>query len=214
MRQVVQLTDDMDVISEKLFGLTTNGGDEYCGQVINEAITRLDWSKEPNNYKAIFIAGNEPFTQGTVNYKDSCKRAIENGVVVNTIHCGKHSRGVSGKWQEGAKLTEGEYFNIDQDKVVAHIDCPQDKVIIQLNAELNKTYLWYGERRAREEFGRNQVRQDENARKLSSSALLERSVAKAGKAYGNRNRDLVDTCLLYTSPSPRDATLSRMPSSA
>ena len=25
---------------------------------------------------------------------------------------------------------------------------------------------------------------------------------------------MVDTCLLYTSPSPRDATLSRMPSSA
>ena len=25
---------------------------------------------------------------------------------------------------------------------------------------------------------------------------------------------LLDTCLLYTSPSPRDATLSRMPSSA
>ena len=25
---------------------------------------------------------------------------------------------------------------------------------------------------------------------------------------------LPDTCLLYTSPSPRDATLSRMPSSA
>ena len=28
--------------------------------------------------------------------------------------------------------------------------------------------------------------------------------------FGNR----VETCLLYTSPSPRDATLSRMPSSA
>ena len=26
--------------------------------------------------------------------------------------------------------------------------------------------------------------------------------------------DSLDTCLLYTSPSPRDATLSRMPSSA
>ena len=26
--------------------------------------------------------------------------------------------------------------------------------------------------------------------------------------------DLVEPCLLYTSPSPRDATLSRMPSSA
>ena len=28
------------------------------------------------------------------------------------------------------------------------------------------------------------------------------------------NSPLVETCLLYTSPSPRDATLSRMPSSA
>ena len=26
--------------------------------------------------------------------------------------------------------------------------------------------------------------------------------------------ELIKTCLLYTSPSPRDATLSRMPSSA
>ena len=34
----------------------------------------------------------------------------------------------------------------------------------------------------------------------------------AGKLKKNRIRIL--TCLLYTSPSPRDATLSRMPSSA
>ena len=35
--------------------------------------------------------------------------------------------------------------------------------------------------------------------------------------YGNVQLDFVDgllSCLLYTSPSPRDATLSRMPSSA
>ena len=38
-----------------------------------------------------------------------------------------------------------------------------------------------------------------------------------GKVYGhlvNTARALVEDCLLYTSPSPRDATLSRMPSSA
>ena len=35
------------------------------------------------------------------------------------------------------------------------------------------------------------------------------------KAVMNKEKDgLVVTCLLYTSPSPRDATLSRMPSSA
>ena len=31
---------------------------------------------------------------------------------------------------------------------------------------------------------------------------------------GARDTDLLIACLLYTSPSPRDATLSRMPSSA
>ena len=33
-------------------------------------------------------------------------------------------------------------------------------------------------------------------------------------AFGTSAPELVITCLLYTSPSPRDATLSRMPSSA
>ena len=35
-----------------------------------------------------------------------------------------------------------------------------------------------------------------------------------GSHYGLIDNNVVDNCLLYTSPSPRDATLSRMPSSA
>ena len=34
------------------------------------------------------------------------------------------------------------------------------------------------------------------------------------RADGNCRACMVEICLLYTSPSPRDATLSRMPSSA
>jgi hypothetical protein len=138
IRQVVPLTDDLDKLSESLFGLTTNGGDEYCGQVIEAAVARLDWSKEPNGYKAIFIAGNEPFTQGSVNYQDACKQAIGRGIVVNTIHCGNSDEGRSGMWNEGAKLAEGEFFNIDQDRAVVQIRCPQDEIIIKLNAELSR----------------------------------------------------------------------------
>ena len=37
---------------------------------------------------------------------------------------------------------------------------------------------------------------------------------ESGKTPGTDLREGVHTCLLYTSPSPRDATLSRMPSSA
>jgi len=193
IRQVVPLTDDLDKLSEALFSLSTNGGDEYCGQVIDEAITRLDWSQEPNGYKAIFIAGNEPFTQGTVDYQASCKRAIENGVIVNTIHCGNHQTGVDGKWRHGAQLAEGEFFNIDQDQKIVHIDCPQDKIIIRLNAELNKTYLWYGSRQKRRGYAANQVAQDSNAASVSESIAVGRVATKAGAAYRNLNRDLVDT---------------------
>ena len=34
------------------------------------------------------------------------------------------------------------------------------------------------------------------------------------KIFTSKNPEGLETCLLYTSPSPRDATLSRMPSSA
>lgn len=193
IRQVVPLTDDLDKLSEALFSLSTNGGDEYCGQVIDEAIKRLDWSAEPNGYKAIFIAGNEPFTQGPVDYRRSCRRAIEKGIVVNTIHCGSHQEGINGKWQDGAQLAEGEYFNIDQDRAIVHIRCPQDDVIIKLNSELNKTYLWYGSQEIRRRYERNQVAQDENAIAASESVAVSRAVTKAGAMYGNRNRDLIDS---------------------
>jgi polyhydroxyalkanoate synthesis regulator phasin len=192
LRQVVPLTDDLDALSEALFSLTTQGGDEYCGQVIDEAITRLDWSERSGAYRAIFIAGNEPFTQGGVHYQNSCERAVGQGVVVNTIHCGPNQEGIKGKWQHGALLGHGKYFNIDQDRVVAPIPCPQDREIMRLNEELNATYLWYGSRDKRMYYESNQQAQDANAGKLSSSVAVSRSVTKSGKMYDNRSRDLVD----------------------
>jgi hypothetical protein len=194
IRQVVQLTDDLDKVSEALFGLKTSGGDEYCGMVINEALSRLDWSSEPNAYKAIFIAGNEPFTQGSVDYQKSCTKAIQSGVVINTIHCGDYQAGIQGKWQHGAMLGEGEYLNIDQDRAVVHIKCPQDKIIIELNNELNKTYLWYGTRESRQAYSANQVAQDKNALEASGGAGLGgRGLTKASGVYSNAGRDLIDT---------------------
>ncbi|MEM9418421.1 MAG: vWA domain-containing protein [Planctomycetota bacterium] len=191
LRQVVPLTDDLDVVSEELFALTTNGGDEYCGQVIDEAITRLDWSEDPNAYRTIFIAGNEPFTQGNVDPAEACKRAIEHGVIVNTIHCGSYDAGLQGQWNMGARVAEGEYLNIDQDRVVIDIESPHDRIIIELNAKLNETYLWYGDEAAG--YGANQLAQDANASSVGLGVALERAKTKASSAYNNRGRDLVDS---------------------
>lgn len=191
IRQVVQLTDDLDKVSEALFALKTNGGDEYCGTVIEEAVKRLDWSSEPNAYKAIFIAGNEPFDQGSVSYEAACKKSIGAGIVVNTIHCGDYQQGVSGYWKAGADLAEGEFLNINQDEKIVEIKCPQDSIIIELNNELNKTYLWFGSKVERDDYLKNQVAQDSNA--LSAGGFSQRAAAKSSPLYRNVGRDLVDT---------------------
>ncbi len=190
IRQVVPLTDDLDKLSEALFALTTNGGDEYCGQVIDETVKRLDWSGDPDAYKAIFIAGNEPFTQGPVDYTISCAYAIQKGITVNTIHCGDYESGISGMWQHGAQLAEGNYLNINQDQAVVQIESPHDPELMQLNLELNATYLWYG--KEGEASGARQKVQDSNAMSLGLSSSSQRIAAKASGVYQNSRGDLVD----------------------
>ncbi len=82
-------------------------------------------------------------------------------------------------------------MNIDQDRTVVRIKAPQDEIIIKLNSELNKTYLWYGAKSDREGWSSNQILQDSNS--LKSGGIVTRSLAKSSKVYGNRGRDLVDT---------------------
>ena len=53
-----------------------------------------------------------------------------------------------------------------------------------------------------------------DTRKSGSAFLHFGVLAQGSLAIGDKLSASVDACLLYTSPSPRDATLSRMPSSA
>ncbi|MHC4661171.1 MAG: vWA domain-containing protein [Planctomycetota bacterium] len=190
IRLVVPLTTDLDKVSEELFKLRTNGGSEYCGKVIDAAVRALAWSKNNNDMKAIFIAGNEPFTQGNVDYRVSCKTAIEKGVVVNTIHCGPHATGVNGKWEDGARIADGTYMHIDQNRAVAHIDAPQDKKIRELGKKLNDTYVPYGQQG--EKGAERQEEQDKNAGRVSPANSAQRAVSKAQDQYTNDGWDLVD----------------------
>ena len=61
VRKQLDFTTDLDMVSKKLFGLRTNGGSEYCGAVIQDALMELSWSKDTRDLKMIYIAGNEPF---------------------------------------------------------------------------------------------------------------------------------------------------------
>lgn len=190
LRQVVTLTADLDKISEELFALDTNGGSEFCGQVIDKATVQLPWSKDKNTLKLIFIAGNEPFTQGPTDYRKAAKKAIESGIVVNTIHCGTDQEGVEGKWKDGAQLADGQYSFIDSNRQVAHIATPQDDEISKLGEELNKTYIAYG--RAGKAKKERQSKQDMNAASVAQGASVQRALAKSSVQYKNSDWDLVD----------------------
>lgn len=190
MRMIVPLSTDLDRISEELFKLRTNGGSEYCGMVIGKAISELKWSPSSRDYKVIFIAGNEPFTQGRIDYKKTCREAISKGIIVNTIFCGNFQTGIRTNWKDGADLANGKYINIDHNKKIAYISAPQDKELIKLGKELNKTYVSYGITGSK--MKARQKKQDKNAIAASPSVMVERSAAKASVQYRNESWDLVD----------------------
>jgi hypothetical protein len=185
VRQVLSFTNDLDLLSEKLFSLNTNGGDEYCGAVIKSCLNDLSWQGGTSPYKTIFIAGNEPFNQGGVNYKTSCGNAAERSISVNTIHCGDQSTGISTFWKDGAKIGNGEYFWINSNKVQRYIATPYDDDIERLNAQLNQTYWGYGKKGKASKD--NQMMQDDNAGKMNKAVLLERVKAKSASATYSKN---------------------------
>ena len=189
IRQVVPLTTDLDRVSEQLFALKTDGGSEYCGQAIQKATQQLEWSKSKKDLKLIYIAGNEPFTQGPVAFRTAISAAKEHGIMVNTIHCGPPEVGTHSGWAEAARFAGGQPFNIDQNQAVAMIAAPQDEEIAKLGVELNKTYLGYG--RAGAESKKRQAAQDANASGNAVSATT-RAMSKASRLYDNSGWDLVD----------------------
>ncbi|OED44144.1 hypothetical protein AB832_02175 [Flavobacteriaceae bacterium (ex Bugula neritina AB1)] len=190
IRQVLPFSEDLDQISKELFSLKTNGGNEYCGKVINTSINQLDWRKSKDDLKLIFIAGNEPFTQGPVDYKDAATDAKEKDITINTIFCGNYQQGIETFWKHGADLTHGEYSAIDHNKETIHIATPYDDIILELNQKLNSTYIYYGSEGAKKVS--LQAEQDSNAYSYGTAYAVSRTISKSSSFYKNKSWDLVD----------------------
>jgi hypothetical protein len=187
IKQLLPLTDDLDKVSDVLFKLTTNGGDEYCGWVIQTATNDLKWSTRSGDYKAIFIAGNESFAQGKVDFREACKTAASKGIIVNTIHC---AGAENNHWEEGARLADGRFMSIDHNRRVVEIQAPQDAEIAKLGTELNKTYIAFGAKGA--EGAARQELADKNSASLGAANFGQRALSKANAQYRNDGWDLVD----------------------
>jgi hypothetical protein len=190
VRRVMPFTSDLDALSACLFELDTNGGSEYCGLVIKKSLDELGWSNHDADLRLVYIAGNEPFNQGSFDFRDAGKRAVRSGIVVNTIYCGSRDDGVSTYWAEGARITGGTYASINGDYEYEYIPCPQDDRLSELNLRLNDTYVAFGTLgESRKEL---QLEQDSRTEELNKSSFYERAKVKSSASYSNSTWDLVD----------------------
>jgi len=110
-------TEDLDHVSKTLFGLTTKGGTEYVGRVLQSALT-LPWQEDKSALKLIIVSGNESAAQDTaVDYRQMCRAAIARGIMINPIYCTRPEN-VADTWKEIARLSDGHYAAIDQNRTV------------------------------------------------------------------------------------------------
>jgi hypothetical protein len=191
IRQINNFITNLDSLSQNLFALTTNGGDEYCGHVIYSSINELKWDSNPNSYKVIFIAGNESFRQGNISFTQACTSAKSKGVIVNTIYCGERQQGIREFWNLMGECGNGSFTNINQDYKIEDIATPYDDEIFKLNEQLNNTYISYGARG--QEFYEKQQKMDQANTMMSKKAGIKRAEAKSNNMiYNNADWDLVD----------------------
>ena len=191
LQMLSPLTSDLDKVSEELFQLRTNGGEEYAGKVILESVNRFAWSDHKDDLKLLIIAGNESFAQGDVPYKKAISKARDNNIIVNTIFCGDMRQGRRMQWTEGAKLGNGKYFNINHNDRRIYIVTPYDDEIIILGKKLNHTYMNYGAKKIRMAKRANVLKQDSNSKSLSKSSYIERNIVKSKKQYTQASSDMV-----------------------
>lgn len=183
-------TTDLDLVSEKLFALGTNGGDEYVGRVVSRALDALAWSTG-NGLRLVFVAGNESADQDTAKpFRTEASRAAERKIVVNAIYCGGADDGDAGGWRELSLLGKGRFASIDKDHGTVAIVTPFDKELAALSQRMNATYVAYGKKA--EEGRARQEAQDKNAVGAGAPAAAERAAAKASGFYDNGAWDLVD----------------------
>jgi hypothetical protein len=192
VKQLIPLSDDLDAIYAQLMELNTSGGQEYVARVVAAASNELKWSTRPDALRMIVVAGNEPATQDPdLQLKTTCLLTSEKGILINTIFCGHEQAGRSTGWADAARWGQGRYAAIDQDRGTVTIPTPYDPQLIELNVQLNATYVGYGQAGAqRKEL---QSRMDAKASEASPAVAAQRVAAKGqSKLYRNAEWDLVD----------------------
>jgi Mg-chelatase subunit ChlD len=150
----VQLSANLDDVYRELMSISANGGGdspESVNQGLWEAIDKMSWTDGKDAYKAIFLVGDQPphmDYQQDVPYTESCKRAQQKDIVINTILMG--GDGSAKKiWQEIAACAQGSFFQMDMDVNNVEVSTPYDAQISKISDQLENERMYYGDADAR-----------------------------------------------------------------
>jgi hypothetical protein len=153
--QVHEMTGDLDAVHAKLKTFQAQGGGdtpEHVNAALADAVHKIKWSQDKKTLRIIFLVGDAPphmdYTDD-VKYPETCKKAVEKGIIINTIQCGNDSECMR-TWKDIAVKSEGSYVGIQQDGGVVAVATPFDKRLGEINDELAKKTLVYGDRRKQE----------------------------------------------------------------
>lgn len=186
----VPFTTDLDWIADELFTLRTSGRAEYHGAAVARAADELNWSNDPRDLKLIFIAGNEDFDQGPVDFRQAMAIAASRDISVNTIFCGDYTRGQRLGWEEGAYFGGGDYMAIGSYQRDLNNDPRFQSQLMSLNQAYNATYIPYGAYGATRYQRLGRV--DNYAYGYGQTVIINRTLVKVSPGYSCADWDLVD----------------------
>lgn len=148
--QTIDLTSDLDTMYAALMDFEAAGGGdgpESVNQALYDAVHKISWSQDDNTYRVVFLVGDAPAHmdyQDDVKYPATIARALQKGIIINTIQCGQDPS-AKNAWQQIAQLGNGDYFQVEQTGSAIAIATPFDKQLATLSAELDGTRMIFGD---------------------------------------------------------------------
>ncbi|MBN2018610.1 MAG: VWA domain-containing protein [Sedimentisphaerales bacterium] len=182
-----ELTNDLDAVYAFLMGFSANGGGdgpESVNQALHEAVTKMKWSSDTKTYKVIFLVGDYPphmDYNDDIKHAESCRLACKNGIVINTVQCGK-CPDTEPFWRQIAKNAEGEFFRVEQSGSAIAASTPFDGEIAALSKEMDGTRLYYGTERERSVQTDRVQKSEEFYEMAPASAVASRASFNAKEA--------------------------------
>jgi uncharacterized protein YegL len=152
------LSEDIQGLYGKLTRLEADGGDdtpESVNEALDVTVRKLKWTSGDNVKRIVFLVGDAPphmdYPQER-QYPEIVKAAVKRDIIVNTVQAGDMPE-TTPVWKEIAQYGQGRYMAIPQsggDVVV--IVSPYDEEILELQGELDRTVVPYGDLEQRGEI--------------------------------------------------------------